>query len=223
MNDFIHTFFNLDIIIAILPALGIGLLKTLFLSAIVFPCCFMLGLFVSLAGMARSRTVRILVRIYIDFFRSFPPLVLLILIYYAAPFLGVQLNPLLAAFIALTLNASSYYAEVQRSGFESVDTGQTEAARSTGLHGIDIYLWVILPQAMRNVMAPLIGNTIELVKLTAIASVVSYSELLKVAKEMQSLLFSPTPLVAAALIYFIVLWPFIRWLSRFERQLMERD
>ncbi len=171
----------------------------------------------------RSRPVAFAVRAYIDFFRSFPPLVLLILIYYAAPFLGVQLDPLLAAFVALTLNASSYYAEVQRSGIESVEIGQAEAARSTGLGAVDTYLWVVLPQALRNVMSPLIGNTIELVKLTAIASVVSYSELLKVAKEMQSLLFSPTPLVTAALIYFVVLWPFVRWLSRFERQLMERD
>jgi polar amino acid transport system permease protein len=173
--------------------------------------------------MSRTPGVGFLVRAYIDFFRSFPPLVLLILVYYGTPFLGVNLNPLLAAFLALTLNTSSYYAEVQRSGFESVDRGQAEAARSTGLGAIDTYLWVVLPQALRNVMSPLIGNTIELVKLTAIASVVSYSELLKVAKEMQSLLFSPTPLVTAALIYFIVLWPFVRWLARFERTLMERD
>ncbi len=223
MDQFLSTFFNIDIMVAILPAMGIGLLKTLFLSAIVFPCSFVFGLLISAAGMARSRPVAFAVRAYIDFFRSFPPLVLLILIYYAAPFLGVQLDPLLAAFVALTLNASSYYAEVQRSGIESVEIGQAEAARSTGLGAVDTYLWVVLPQALRNVMSPLIGNTIELVKLTAIASVVSYSELLKVAKEMQSLLFSPTPLVTAALIYFVVLWPFVRWLSRFERQLMERD
>jgi polar amino acid transport system permease protein len=223
MNEFIHTFFNVEIILAILPVLGIGLLKTLFLSAIVFPCSFLLGLLISLAGMARSGLLRFAIRVYIDFFRAFPPLVLLILVFYGLPFLGVKVDPLLAAFLALVLNTSSYYAEVQRTGVESVDRGQAEAARSTGLSGIDTYLWVVLPQALRNVMSPLIGNTIELVKLTAIASVVSYSELLKVAKEMQSLLFSPTPLVTAALIYFIVLWPFVRWLSRFERELMERD
>lgn len=223
MDGFVATFFNIDIALEILPALGRGLLNTIYLALIVFPCAFVAGLGLSIMGMSRSWIVRAMSVIYIDFFRSFPPVVLLIVIFYGLPFFGWRIDPLLAASLALILNAASYYAEVQRTGIESVDRGQWEAAHSTGLNSSETYLWVVLPQALRNVVSPLIGNTIELVKLTAIASVVSYSELLKVAKEMQSLLFSPTPLVAAALIYFLMLWPFVRWLSRFERGFMERD
>lgn len=223
MQKLLDTFFNVEIVLSIYPVLLGGLANTLFLSLVLFPTCFTLGLLLSIAGSSRHRGVRIATVLYIDFFRAFPPLVLLILVYYASPFLGLRPGPFLAAYIALTLNASSYYAEVHRAGLESVDRGQSEAARSTGLREVEIYFWVVLPQALRNVMSPLIGNTIELIKLTAIASVVSYSELLKVAKQMQSLLFSPTPLIAAALIYFVVLWPAVRWLSQFERSLMERD
>lgn len=223
MGDIITTFFNTEILAEIYPVLWLGLLKTLFLAAIVFPFSFVLGLLISISSTARSGAARLGARIYVDFFRSFPPLVLLIFIYYGFPFLGFEIPPLFAAFLALLLNTSSYYAEVQRTGFESVEKGQAEAAMSTGLGSVQTYLWVILPQALRNVLSPLIGNTIELVKLTSIASVIAYSDLLKVAKEMQSLLFNPTPLVAAAFIYFIILWPFVRWLSRFERQFMERE
>ena len=80
--------------------------------------------------------------------------------------------------------------------------------------------WVILPQAIRNVLPDLVGNTVEVVKLTSIASVVALPELLRMARIAQGNMYNPTPLIAAALIYLVILWPVVRILSRMERKMM---
>jgi polar amino acid transport system permease protein len=104
-----------------------------------------------------------------------------------------------------------------------VPAGQTEAARSTGLSRLQALGWVVLPQAVRNVLPDLVSNTLEVVKLTSIASVVALPELLFQARQAQSVTYNATPIVAAAVIYFVLLWPVVRLLSRLEnRQLAGR-
>jgi hypothetical protein len=150
------------------------------------------------------------VAVYTDFFRAFPPLVLLILIYFGTPFLGLELPKLAAVALGFMLNNSSYFAEVFRAGIESVPSGQMEAARSTGLTRLQALRHVIVPQATRNVLPDLVGNGIEVIKLTTIASVVALPELLRVARDAQSLLYNPSPIVLAALMYLALLWPLVR-------------
>ena len=122
--------------------------------------------------------------------------------------------------LALMLNTSSYYGEILRAGIESIPRGQWQAARSTGLNRIDTMRFVILPQAIRSVLPDLVGNTLEVVKLTSLASVVALPELLRMARIAQGITFNPTPLVLAAGIYFLLLWPFVRFLSRMERRML---
>jgi polar amino acid transport system permease protein len=93
-----------------------------------------------------------------------------------------------------------------------------EAARSTGLSRWQTMVWVVLPQATRNVLPDLVGNTLEVVKLTTLASVVGFTELLNNARNVQALTYNATPIVAAALIYLIVLWPLVRLVSRLEHK-----
>jgi polar amino acid transport system permease protein len=95
-----------------------------------------------------------------------------------------------------------------------------EAARSTGLSRLQALAYVVVPQATRNVLPDLIGNSIEVVKLTTLASVVALPELLRVARDAQSLLYNPSPVVLAALIYLALLWPLVRLLSRLEHKSM---
>ena len=166
----------------------------------------------------RHPWLRFLVAVYIDFFRCFPPLMLLILIYFGAPFLGLDMPKLVAVAIGFMLNNSSYFSEVFRAGIESVPSGQMEAARSTGLTRWQALRHVIVPQATRNVLPDLVGNGIEVIKLTTIASVVALPELLRVARDAQSLVYNPSPIVLAALMYLALLWPLVRWLSRLEHQ-----
>ena len=154
----------------------------------------------------------------VDLFRAAPPLVLLILLYSGLPFAGIRLSPTVAVCLAFFCNTSSYYGEIYRAGIESVGRGQWEAARSTGLSGLQTLRFVVLPQAVRNVLPDLVSNTIEVVKLTSIASVVSFPELLYSADMARSLTFNSSPVVLAAIIYLVILWPLVRLVSRLERR-----
>jgi polar amino acid transport system permease protein len=158
----------------------------------------------------------------VDLFRALPPLVLLVFIYAGLPFAGIDISAFGAVAIGFFLNTSSYYGEIFRAGIESIPRGQMEAARSTGLSKTQAMLWVILPQAARNVLPDLVSNTLEVVKLTSIASVVALPELLYQARQAQSVTYNPSPIVAAAAVYFILLWPVVRLLSRLEHRAVAR-
>jgi len=219
MEALLQNFFNLAIYREVFPFLLKGLWTTVWLSLLVIPIGLLSGLVLALVcTQTRHRWLRITVAIYIDFFRSFPPLVLLILIYFGAPFLGLDLPKLAAVAIGFMLNNSSYFSEVFRAGIESVPHGQMEAARSTGLTRLQALRQVIVPQATRNVLPDLLSNCIEVIKLTTIASVVALPELLRAARDAQSLVYNPSPIVLAALMYLALLWPLVRWLSRLEHK-----
>jgi len=218
MDDFLYNFANLDALMRVWPLLAKGLLMTLLLALVIVPGGMLLGLAVAVLHSLQLRWLNWILIVYVDFFRSFPPIVLLIFIYYALPALGIDLPAFLAASLGLILNSSGYYGEIFRAGIESIPRGQTEAARSTGLTRMQTMLWVVLPQAVRNVIPPLTTNTLEVIKNSSIASVVALQELLKSARTAESIVFNPTPLVAAAAIYFVLLWPLVRLVSALDRR-----
>lgn len=219
MDALLQNFFNIEVYKQVAPYLLRGLGTTLLLSALVIPIGIASGLAIALLSVwLRARWARFLLAVYVDFFRAMPPLMLLIFIYFGTPFLGIDLPKLAAVAIGFMLNNSSYYGEVLRAGLESVPQGQTEAARSTGMSSLQTLVWVVIPQAVRNVMPDLVSNTIEVVKLTTIASAVAMPELLRVARDAQSLVYNPSPIVLAALCYLALLWPMVRGLSRLEHR-----
>jgi len=219
MDALLHNFFNLDIYGQVLPYLLQGLWATVWLSLLVIPAGLVAGLGVALLStQARSRGVRIAVAVYVDFFRAFPPLVLLIFIYYGAPFIGIDLPKLAAVMIGFVLNNASYYGEVFRAGIDSIPKGQMEAASSTGMTRWQALRYIVIPQATRNVMPDLVGNSIEVVKLTTLASVVALPELLRVSRDAQALLYNPSPIVLAAMLYLVLLWPLVRLVAVLERR-----
>ncbi|WP_313693264.1 amino acid ABC transporter permease [Achromobacter mucicolens] len=223
MDEILQNFFNLNIYVSVAPYLLQGLGRTLMLSAMVIPVGLASGLLIGVLSVTlKAPWSRVLLAIYIDFFRALPPLVLLIFIYFGAPFLGLDLPKLLAVAVGFMLNNSSYYGEVFRAGLESVPRGQIEAARSTGLSAWQTMWHVQIPQATRNVMPDLISNTLEVVKLTTLASAVALPELLRVARDAQSLVYNPSPIVLAALFYLALLWPVVRLLSRLEHRQLSR-
>lgn len=218
MELLLTNFFNVDILRQAWPYLLAGFGMTLLLCLVVIPLGVAGGLAVALMAKARNPLVRWLTVIYVDFFRAFPPLVLLMFIAFGLPFLKIDLGAFGAVALAFLLNTSSYYGEIFRAGIESVPRGQTEAARSTGLSAMQTMAYVVIPQATRNVIPDLISNTLEVVKLTSIASVVALPELLYAARQAQSLTYNATPIIAAGLIYLVCLWPLVRLLSRFEHK-----
>src|SRR4029453_7105283 len=156
----INAFFNVAIMRAAAPFLLKGLGMTVLLCLVVVPLGVGGGLAVALLASLRRRWVRWPLIVYVDFFRAFPPLVLLIFIYFGLPFLGLDLPAFAAVALTFLLNTSSYYGEIFRAGIESIGRGQTEAARSTGLTWRQTLTYVVVPQAARNVLPDLIGNTL---------------------------------------------------------------
>lgn len=220
MNAFIQSFLNLDVLSAIYPYLLSGLWRTVLLAITIVPVSIAAGLAIASLGSSGCRALNILLVIYVDFFRAFPPLVLLVFVYYALPHLGLELNTFSAVVVALSLTCSAYFGEVLRAGIESIPEGQIEASRATGLGKLQTLCYISLPQAVRNMMPDLLSNTLETIKLTSLASVVTLPELLRMARMAQGNTLNATPLLAAALIYLAMLWPLVRLLSYQERKTM---
>jgi polar amino acid transport system permease protein len=219
MDALVQEFFNVPVMLRVAPMIVRGLLETLLLCVILVPIGLLGGLGTMLLATSPNRAARAFAVVFIDLFRSFPPLVLLIFVYSGLPFAGLRLSPLPAICVAFFLNSASYYGEIYRAGVLSVPRGQIEAARSTGLTATQTFVYVTLPQAVRNVLPELLSNTVELVKLTTLASVISAPELLHSADLARSLTYNSSPLVLAALIYLILLWPVVRLIRRMEHGL----
>ena len=212
-------FFNIPIMIKVLPMILAGLKETVLLCAALIPIGLVSGVGAMLLATSSRRVLRWPAIAFIDLFRAFPPLVLIIFVYAGIPFLGYQIPALAAVVLAFFCNSASYYGEIYRAGIEMVPPGQAEAAHSTGLSATQTFLFVTFPQGVRNVLPDLISNTVELVKLTTLASVVSAPELLHQADLARSLTYNTSPLILASLIYLVALWPAVRLMARLEHRL----
>lgn len=220
---FLDNFADWDSFLRIWPLLWQGLQLTALLSVVTLPIAIAVGLALAILYSFHNKALKIALLVWIDLFRSFPVLVLLILIFYGLPFLGLKLPSFAACVLALVLNNSGYYGEIFRAGIEAVPPGQREAARALGLHPLQITFLVILPQAIQRVLAPLASNSLELVKTTSIAALVALPELLRSARVAQEQTYNPTPLTAVAVIFFVLLWPFARWVAKLERDMLMRQ
>lgn len=216
-----QTFFNVDVLIAAFPALLRGLVTTVLLGIAAIVCGLVAGLGLALVRLYGPKAARLLAIGYIDVFRAAPVLVILILIYYALPFVGLRFSSWTSATLALSIVMAAYSAEVFRSGIQSVPKGQFEAAAALGLHFRQTLRLVVLPQAMRIVIPPTTGNCVSLFKDTSLASAVALPELLKEATDAQALHANPTPLIGAALIYLAFLWPLVRFVAFLERRFQQ--
>jgi polar amino acid transport system permease protein len=218
----IENFADWDSALRAWPLLRQGLILTVELAAVALPLGLLAGLAIGLLYALGGRVLRVVLIAWIDLFRAFPVLVLLILIYFGLPFLGVQLPAFAAAVLALVLNNSGYFGEIFRAGLLSVPHSQMEAAQALGLTRLRALRLVVLPQALRSIAAPLASNSLELVKATSIAALAALPELLRSARVAQEQTYNPTPLMVAALIYFVLLWPFAHAVARLERRMLAR-
>ena len=196
MDALLQQFFNIDIMVQAAPLILAGLKQTIIICLIVVPLGLIGGLAVALISLSRWRTARWAVIASIDLFVpcrrwccSFSSC--------RAAVRGLRLSPMAAVAIAFFLNDSGYSGEIFRAGIESVGLGQWDAARSTGLRAYQALAYVVLPQAVRNVLPDLVSNTVEVVKLTSIASVVALPELLYSADMARSVTFNSSPIVLA--------------------------
>jgi polar amino acid transport system permease protein len=212
----IDTFFNWSVFKGSLPLLLDGLWITILLGIVSIVAGLVTGLLLALIRLYGPVYARSCARVYIDVFRSIPLLVLLVLVYYALPFVGIRFSSFVAATVALTLVSCAYTAEIFRAGIEAIPKGQFEAADAIGLGFFSSMRDVILPQAFRIVVPPLTSNCINVLKDTALASVVAMPDLLKQATQAQALAANPTPLIGASVLYLLLLLPLVRLVGYFE-------
>ncbi|QQP92161.1 amino acid ABC transporter permease [Skermanella sp. TT6] len=216
--DIVDTFFNWSVLQSSLPLLLLGLGTTISLGVTSIVIGLVAGLFMALLRMYGPRPLAVLAVAYIDLFRAIPILVLLVVIYYALPFVGLRLSPFAAATSALSLVSCAYAAEIFRAGIQAVPRGQFEASQALGLKYWGMMWYVVLPQAFRLVIPPITNNCINVMKDTALASVVAMPDLLKQATQAQALAANPTPLIGAAVIYLLLLLPLVRIVGTLEKR-----
>ncbi|CAN7385085.1 amino acid ABC transporter permease [Rhizobium rhizogenes] len=216
--SFVDTFFNSDVMISAFPQLLRGLWMTIALGVVSIVIGVSAGLIVSLIRLYAPKPIRLLMVGYIDIMRAMPMLVVLILIYYALPFVGISFSAWWSAILGFSIVLAAYSAEVFRSGIESVPRGQFEAAAALGIPFLITLYKVVLPQAIRIVIPPTTSNCVSMFKDTSLASTVALPELLKEGQNAQGFYANPSPLIMAALIYIILLWPMVRLVSVLEKR-----
>ncbi|AZY48226.1 amino acid ABC transporter permease [Bordetella avium] len=217
LHAFIFTFFNMKVAVEYAPALGMGALLTLGTGLAVVLAGTLLGVLLAILRALEVRPLSLAIVMFADVLRSLPPLVLLIVLYFGLPEVGLPLSAFLVTWISLSLVLAAYAEESVWAGIASLPPGQMEAARSSGLSWWQAMRWVILPQAVRRAVPTLTNRIISITKNTALGSVVSLHELLNAAQGASSLSGNPTPLMMAAIAYVIIFLPlvvFSRWLEK---------
>jgi His/Glu/Gln/Arg/opine family amino acid ABC transporter permease subunit len=183
-----------------------GVLLTLRVMAISYAIAFAIGLLIGALRISKRRSLNLPAGIYVEFCRNTPALVQLIWIFYCLPiFTGIDIDPVMASIIALAVNTGAYMAEDFRAGIQSVDKGQIEAARSLGLSYQKTMQKIILPQAIRTLMPPLLNHAVSLMKWSALVSVLGVADLTYRAQLLSSQTFRPIELfTSVGIIYFIM-------------------
>lgn len=196
---------DLSVVIKHLPLF----LKGIFLTVEISFFAIVIGLAVGiLAAVARTSSLRILHAIgaiYVEVFRNTPLLIQIFIIFFGLPGLGVKLSPYVSGLTALVLYVGAYNTEVIRAGLEAIPRGQTEAAKSLGLTGVQTFLYVILPQAFRVSLPALGNNWVALVKNSSLVSVIGMVELTWVASDLNALTFRSFELFGAATLFYLAL------------------
>jgi len=210
--------FDFSVIVQNAPLLWYGLLVTLEYTVATITAGVIIGLIVGLIQLSRIRLLRALGRLYVEFFRNIPLLVTLLWTYYALPiFLHVNITKGWAGLIALSCYVGSFYAEILRAGVQGVDRGQTDAATALGMTYRQRMRRIVLPQAFRRMMPPLVGQSIIQMKNTTLLSAITVPDLLYQGSYVSSFTYKPMEIYTAiGAIFLVILVPLTMVTRRME-------
>jgi polar amino acid transport system permease protein len=214
VSRFLDTFFNATVFWRYLPAILEGMVVTVEIAVVVVITGILLGLALAIARSFRLRVVNALIVVFVDMFRALPPMVLLLLVYFGLPNVGINVPSFAVLWLVLALVLAAFAEEIFWAGILSVPKGQWEAARSTGLGFPATLAHVVLPQAIRLAVPPLTNRTIAITKNTALGTVIGVGEILNQATAAQSFSGNATPLMMGAIAYLILFVPVVA-LGRF--------
>jgi polar amino acid transport system permease protein len=193
---------------------------TILLSLIAFVCGGIVGLILLFLRTSQVPWLVAPTKLYIEFFQGTPLLMQLFLFFFGVALFGIEVSPLMAAALALTLWTSAFLTEIWRGCVESVPLGQWEASGSLALSYVEQMRYVILPQAARIAVAPTVGFSVQVIKGTALASIIGFVELTKAGTMLNNVTFRPFLVYSlVALIYFCLCFPLSFFAKRLERRL----
>jgi amine acid ABC transporter, permease protein, 3-TM region, His/Glu/Gln/Arg/opine family len=190
---------------------------TIALSAIAFAGGGFGGLLIALARASDIRPLRLAALGFIRVFQGTPLLMQLFLVFFGMNIFGFNINPWIAATVALTLHASAFLGEIWRGCIDAVPPGQREAATALGLRYYNRMRYIVLPQAARIAVAPTVGFLVQLIKGTSLAAIIGFTELTRQGQIINNATFSPFMVFGTvAAIYFILCWPLSLLARRME-------
>ena len=192
---------------------------TLALSAIAFVGGALLGLVVALSRTSENAAARNAARVFIQVFQGTPLLLQLFLIFFGAPVLGFDINPWVAAGVALVLNSAAFLAEIWRGCIEAVPRGQWEAAQALNLKYVARMRFVVLPQAFKIALPPTVGYMVQIIKGTSLAAIIGFTEITRAGQIINNATFQPLLVFSVvASLYFVICWPLSLLAARMERK-----
>jgi polar amino acid transport system permease protein len=209
IDRLIFTFFNAEVAKQYLPQVLEGAWVTILLGLAVIGAGLAGGLLLAFLRSFRIRALNFFIVGFVDIMRALPPLVLIILFYYALPSIGLSLSAFAATWLALALVLAAFSEEIFWSGIASLPYGQVEASRSTGMSHTQTMIYIVLPQACKMMIAPLTNRVIATVKGTAYGSVAALNEILNQATSATSFAGNPTPLTLGAIGYLLIFIPVV--------------
>ena len=213
MGKFADTFLNWEVMAQYAPKVLEGFWVTIQLAAVVVLTGISVGLVMAVVRTFRFRLVNFFIVLTVDVLRALPPLVLIIILYFALPTIGIKFSGFVATWLALSAILAAFSEEIFWAGILAVPRGQWEAARSTGLGFMQAMNHVVLPQAVRLTIPPLTNRTIAITKGTALGAVVAVGEILYQAQTAYSFSYNPSPLTLGAIAYLILFIPVV-WFGR---------
>ena len=181
---------------------------TILLSLIAFSGGAFGGMIIALMRTSGLRLLESLATLFIQIFQGTPLLMQLFLAYFGGQILGLDIDPLVAASIALALNTSAFLGEIWRGSIQSVPYGQVEAAMALGLKYVHRMSNVILPQAFKIALPPTVGYLVQVIKGTSLASIIGFIELTRAGQIINNATFEPLKVFGlVAVVYFFLCWP----------------
>jgi polar amino acid transport system permease protein len=192
---------------------------TIALSLIAFAGGAVGGLLVALARTGENAFARAAAAVFVQIFQGTPLLLQLFLAFFGLPILGIDVNPWVAAGVALVLNTSAFLGEIWRGCIEAIPRGQWEAAQALGLHYFARMRDVILPQAFKIALPPTVGYLVQVIKGTSLAAIIGFTEVTRAGQIINNATFQPLVVFSlVAAIYFVLCWPLSLLAARMERR-----
>lgn len=205
-----------------LPAFAGGATVTVAISAAAIALGFCGGIVLHILRESGSPTAYRLTQLFVSFFRGTPMLVQLLMTFYIPPTLGLELNPYVAAVLALGLNSSAYQSEILRAGFNAISKGQVEAAQIMGLSKFQTLTKIQVPQVLRRTLPSLLSETADIVKGSAIVSVIAVTDTLRVANQLVSITYRPLEMFVIAALFYLASISIIQWGGHFAESAWKR-